>query len=494
LFKSYIISLFLVLFLSCSLCAQSNIQGVSNACLGDTCLYSVEFESDCKYLWRVAGGEILGDANVNAIKVLWNTPGAGNIVLKKSKTNPSKADSLFFSTIVADKAKLILNGNQYVCEHQAFEYSFQGANAIKSIQWQAANGLILGSSKSDTVRIQWGDAGFGELDLVVHNLNDCVDTLNYMIIINPESKPNILGNSKVCISELERYKAEAHPNCRYFWSVKGGILETDSIGSEIMIRWTDESDLSVVMTERNEFSGCEKTATKVISAYHIPKVELTPLPDLCSSVHEYVLSGGTPSGGYYSGFWVSSNIFYPSSAGVGEHLISYNLPNSAGCVGIATTTINVRPMPNKPTAKYQSGRILSSESEGNQWYLNGEKIAGEVKYYIIPSKEGEYQVKTINYYSCESELSDPYIYKLTSNVDSPEKQTMSIVDDIFFYRNAKSIISYDLFSLSGSKITSKNLIASNELAIPLTNLSAGIYIINFRLEDGECLTKHFVKR
>jgi hypothetical protein len=61
---------------------------------------------------------------------------------------------------------------------------------------------------------------------------------------------------------------------------------------------------------------------------------------VCSSQNVFYLTGGTPSGGTYSGSGVFDGLFFPSLAGVGTHTITYTV-NNGTCNGTATGTIQV---------------------------------------------------------------------------------------------------------------------------------------------------------
>lgn len=54
-----------------------------------------------------------------------------------------------------------------------------------------------------------------------------------------------------------------------------------------------------------------------------------------------LLTGGTPPGGVYSGDGVNGDFFYPDSAGVGTHIISYTYIDSIGCSDWATAALQV---------------------------------------------------------------------------------------------------------------------------------------------------------
>lgn len=71
-----------------------------------------------------------------------------------------------------------------------------------------------------------------------------------------------------------------------------------------------------------------------------PTATLGSFASVCKDDAPFALTGGSPSGGTYSGTGVTNNTFNPSTAGVGNITISYTVTQS-GCSGSATSTIVV---------------------------------------------------------------------------------------------------------------------------------------------------------
>jgi hypothetical protein len=86
---------------------------------------------------------------------------------------------------------------------------------------------------------------------------------------------------------------------------------------------------------------CPGADTSTITVVANPVVTLAPLGQVCISSSPFMLSGGTPSGGTYSGPGVTGNMFDPSAAGLGNHIITYEFINSTGCAGSDQSTITV---------------------------------------------------------------------------------------------------------------------------------------------------------
>ena len=74
----------------------------------------------------------------------------------------------------------------------------------------------------------------------------------------------------------------------------------------------------------------------------LPAVALGNFTDVCVYNPAFALSGGTPSGGSYSGTGVSGGNFNPATAGVGPETITYSYTDvTTTCSNTATNTINV---------------------------------------------------------------------------------------------------------------------------------------------------------
>jgi len=86
------------------------------------------------------------------------------------------------------------------------------------------------------------------------------------------------------------------------------------------------------------------------------------LPDLCENAAPYTLTGGTPTGGTYSGTGVTNNIFNPTTAGDGTFTITYTI-SVFGCQNSSTNTITVTPLPTVSLDTFNNICILDNPIE-----------------------------------------------------------------------------------------------------------------------------------
>jgi gliding motility-associated-like protein len=83
----------------------------------------------------------------------------------------------------------------------------------------------------------------------------------------------------------------------------------------------------------------------LVNVVSLPVVVLPQFANACISSPAFPLTGGTPTGGTYSGPGVSSNNFNPATAGIGTHTITYTYTSGTTCTGSATNTITVEALP-----------------------------------------------------------------------------------------------------------------------------------------------------
>ena len=87
--------------------------------------------------------------------------------------------------------------------------------------------------------------------------------------------------------------------------------------------------------------ACSVFATKTIVVNGLPTVSAGTYNPVCVNSSSFTLTQGSPAGGTYSGTGVTSNVFNPTSAGVGVHTLTYTYTDANGCTNSATTTITV---------------------------------------------------------------------------------------------------------------------------------------------------------
>ena len=86
---------------------------------------------------------------------------------------------------------------------------------------------------------------------------------------------------------------------------------------------------------------CIGIDSQLVVVNPLPNVTHAIVPDVCMGTPAFALTGGSPSGGAYSGTGVSSGMFDPTSAGLGIHNLTYSYINSLGCSDSVNFTVEV---------------------------------------------------------------------------------------------------------------------------------------------------------
>jgi hypothetical protein len=118
------------------------------------------------------------------------------------------------------------------------------------------------------------------------------------------------------------------------------------------------------------------------------------------------------------------------------------------------------------------GTMISSASEGNQWFLDGKPINGANQQRYVPGKSGSYTVEvTLN--NCTSAMSSPVIYRTDALgvVVYPDPVT-----DLLYIRNTQGrFLSLQIMDLTGKILMTEKYIG---LPIPVSRLAPGAYILH----------------
>jgi len=161
--------------------------------------------------------------------------------------------------------------------------------------------------------------------------NNCTAVDSIIVTVNQLPVASITGDSIICTGESTTLNASG--GIGYLWN-------TSETNPSISVSPTVTTTYTVTITNAG---GCTGTATKVIT------VNLPPVVTFNNSLSQqpitstnYLITGGTPAGGTYSGAGVNGTNFNASVAGVGIHTITYTYTDPiTGCIGSATNTIQV---------------------------------------------------------------------------------------------------------------------------------------------------------
>ena len=139
----------------------------------------------------------------------------------------------------------------------------------------------------------------------------------------------------VCVNAIgEQYFVTNTATSTYQWNViGGGTLQTGQGSNSITVDWGAVGGLypSAIEVIESNAAGCP--GAPVLLDVYVLDLSGNPIGPFCPGDPTSTLVGN-PVGGTWSGTGVVANTFQPSTAGVGNYVLTYNM---AGC----NTTINV---------------------------------------------------------------------------------------------------------------------------------------------------------
>ncbi|MFN4930442.1 MAG: PKD domain-containing protein, partial [Bacteroidota bacterium] len=124
-------------------------------------------------------------------------------------------------------------------------------------------------------------------------------------------------------------------------SPAGGLyIGTGVIGGVFYPSLTNAGN-NIITYSYTDNNGCTANAAQIITVLSPQPVTFTPLAPICINSTALVLNNALPAGGIYTGNGVVSGSFDPAIAGVGNHLITYTVPDINSCSSSVIMNITV---------------------------------------------------------------------------------------------------------------------------------------------------------
>ena len=167
------------------------------------------------------------------------------------------------------------------------------------------------------------------------------------ILVSQAATPT--GTTQLCINPSNTtYTTTGATNATaYIWEILPSNAGTiTGTGTTATVNWNNTFTGTATIHVKGINGACEGVYSNTISitVNALPTVTLGSLSSVCVNAASFTLTGGSPSGGTYSGTGVSGTSFNPATAGVGTHTITYTYTNF-GCANSASNTITVNAVP-----------------------------------------------------------------------------------------------------------------------------------------------------
>lgn len=150
------------------------------------------------------------------------------------------------------------------------------------------------------------------------------------------------NQTNICSGGQVQFTDESTGNpTSWSWTFEGGNPTTSNL-QHPLVTYAEPGTFDVLLSVSGGTNSNSTNIPDMIQVNPFPDVTLMPFEMVCEYWNPFLLEGGLPVGGVYSGDGVENGIFYPATAGAGTHVITYTyLDPVTGCEDAAENTIVV---------------------------------------------------------------------------------------------------------------------------------------------------------
>ncbi|MEO6488727.1 MAG: hypothetical protein ABIO04_02210 [Ferruginibacter sp.] len=276
----------------------------------------------------------LGDVNI-LVPVLGNAAGAGNgtlnLVQNGGISNNTSNDFSKAQLVVFALPVVSCPGNSFACLNSP-AYTLSGSSP--------SGGIYSGAGVSGG-QFSPSSAGLGTHTITYSytNTNGCSNSCNFTISVSSAPVVTCSGNLTVC--------SNTNPFTLTGSSPAGGTYSGTGVTANQFNPAAAGPGTHTIAYSYTDPGGCSGSAscTFTITVNGSPIVSCPPNIAVCVNASPFILSGGSPAGGIYTGTGISSGQFNAANAGVGEHTITYTYTAANSCSNSCSFLITVNALP-----------------------------------------------------------------------------------------------------------------------------------------------------
>lgn len=272
----------------------------------------------------------------------------------------------------------------------------------------------------------------------------------------------------------------------WWWTANGAYPVNSSLQNPTF-NFTSAGTYQVSLVVSNQ-AGID-TISKNIVVQASPVVDISDVDSLCKGGSKTLYASGANTYLWSNGSTDTSLIVSPS---INTNYMVTGFVNT--CYDTAHVTVELYQALTTPVILANADTLVSSYTNGNQWYFYYSTIAGATANMYLPTLTGVYQVQVSDSAGCKSEFSLPYGVTLGANeIDVPAIPPFKLYPSPgngLLYVSSNKIyqhISIEVVTLSGY-LVHKQLVAECSFDKPaminLTHLCKGIYIVKLQTADG----------
>jgi hypothetical protein len=328
---------------SCSVSptTPSVISGTTTICSGSSNTYSVTAVAGAtSYTWTLPSGWS-GTSTTNTINATASATSGDVTVTANNACGSSTVQTLAITVNPIPSTPGTISGTTTICSGSSNTYSITAVAGATSYTWTLPSGWS-GTSTTNSINTT-ASATSGDITVTANNAcgNSTAATLAITVNDVPAMPSTITGSTSFCEdATAQTYSVTNDVSATsYTWTLPIGWSGTSTTNS---INSTVATSGGTITVTANNGCGSSTAQSLVVTINSLPVVGLTLTTDLlCINAAQVSLSGGSPSGGTFSGAGVSAGNFNPTTAGAGTHVITYTYTDGNSCTNSATDNIVV---------------------------------------------------------------------------------------------------------------------------------------------------------
>ncbi|WP_405205528.1 T9SS type A sorting domain-containing protein [Aquimarina sp. LLG6339-5] len=441
-----------------------------------------------------SGTGVTDDGNGTTYSFSPATASVGVHTITYSFTNANGCNDTASDTIeVFELPSVTFNAPANICIDQGIQTGLTGGSP--------SGGTYSGSGVTDngngttyTFNPATTGAGVHTITYSFTNANGCNDTASDTIEIF--ELPNVTFNAPtdICIDQGTQTGLTGGSPAGGTYSGTG--VTDDGNGTTYSFNpATAGAGIHTITYSFTNVNGCNDTASDTIEVFELPNVTFNAPADICIDQGiQTGLTGGSPTGGAYSGTGVTDDgngttySFNPATASAGVHTITYSFTNANGCNDTASDTIEVFELPDTSVDDTSSPTFTANISGASYQWIDCDtntSIPGETNQSFTAIENGNYSVE-ITFNGCSERSSCFLVATLSVEEEELKDQDLRIypIPTKSLLNISVPIKKATIFNMIGKKV-----FESNTNSFDISELNAGIYFVNIEGEKGNTVKR-----
>lgn len=271
--------------------------------------------------------------NVEKVELATPTAGYYNFVIKHkgaTLTNNQQVVSVIISGYTipnATSAPVVdfIASDTGLCVGDTVQFTDLSTNTPNSWSWTITNGTTTYTSSTNNPSITFLNPGIYDVKLVATNIvgTDSLVKAGY-IQVDSIADVDLDFYDDVC---MDTGLIALNP----FNNYPGGVYSGNGVTGNFFDPIAAGLGTTSIYYEYTSLGGCVVLDTAITEVVPGVTASHTVVPPVCLGSGPLPLTGGSPSGGVYTGPGVYNGSFYADSAGLGTHTLVYEVSNSSGC-------------------------------------------------------------------------------------------------------------------------------------------------------------------